>query len=296
MCTDRRPDCSTHIEEVTGEPGSRLLVAVVDARVHADGPTFVVAQGIRSWIEQFELQRFELIATTLEARLVIVEVPGFGVAGSRLLPAESLALLRGDFRPLATRMFGAVCSVLDEPLAGTLSFLGYSMGTSIATAMARVASADGWTVENLVLVEPVALHRWKAWRLLAASRREDRFLAHYIAANDAVEGAVAPWDQRPGVRPPNRRYLDLLLLGGALRCGALADDLRALTALRRVVVVRGDRSALSAVDWEPALAVMRRRGIVAYDVTVPGHHAFWHSLLAVANMTDRVKPLLDFAV
>jgi pimeloyl-ACP methyl ester carboxylesterase len=292
MSTDGPPRWSTRTHEVPGVPGTRLLTAVIDERTAPNDATFVVVQGIRSWIEEFELQRFQLVATTLTARLVVVEVPGFGVAGSRLLRDERRALLRGDFGPLAERMFGAVSAVLDETVDRAVSFIGYSMGTSIATAMARVASADGWTIENLVLVEPVALQRWKARHLLAATRREDRFLSESIAANRAVVGAVAPWDQRPGVRPPNRRYGDLVLLGGALRCGGLANDLGSGVEPRRVVVVRGDRSALSAVDWAPVLAAMRRRGIAADEVIVPGHHAFWHSLPAVADMTRRVADLL----
>lgn len=291
MCTDRFPGWSTHVHEPAG--GSRILVAVTDHRAGPGAATFVVVQGIHSWIEDFELQRFDVIARTLGVRLVVVEVPGFGVAGSRLLPGERRSLLAGDFGPLATRMFAAVLAGLGDERDQPLSFLGYSMGSSIATAMAKVAEAHGCVLDELVLVEPVALHEWKVRHLLAATRREDRWIADYVATNDEVDGAVAPWPQRAGVRPPTRRHVDSLLLGAALRKGALAGDLRTAVTPRRVVVVHGDRSVLSDAAYQPILTDLRARGIAAIELTVPGHHAFWHSLAAVDDMTRRLKSVLD---
>lgn len=285
------PGWSTHVCESEGE--SCVLVAVTDHRARPGAATFVVVQGIQSWIEEFELQRLGLIARMLGARLVVVEVPGFGVAGSRVLSGERRALLAGDFGPLASRMFAAAAVVLGDEDDHALSFLGYSMGCSVATAMAKVAAARGWTIDQLVLVEPVALHQWKVRHLVAATRREDRWIADYVATNDSVDGAVAPWDRRPGVRPPTRRRVDLLLLGAALRKGALAGDLRAGVTPRRVVVVHGDRSALSEAAYQPIVTALRGRGIAAVELTVPGHHAFWHSLAAVEDMTRRLTAVLE---
>lgn len=292
MCTDRIPGWSTSVYEPAGDPGSRVLVAVIDARALTGGETFIAVQGFQSWIEDFELQRFQLLARTLRARLIVVEVPGFGVAGSRLLSVERRALLRGDFGPLADRMFAAAAAVLDGESDRTVSFLGYSMGASVATTMAKGAAAQGWSISDLVLVEPVALDRWKIRRLVAATYREDLRIADYIATNDALNGAVAPWEQRPGVRPPTRRHLDLLLLGAALRRGALGDDLRTEVTPRHVVIVRGDRSVLSAADCAAVLSAMRERGVATAELSVPGHHAFWHSLPAVEDMALRLKDVL----
>jgi pimeloyl-ACP methyl ester carboxylesterase len=270
-------------------------VAVTDGRTQPDDRTFVVVQGFRSWIEPFEMQRFALIASVLRARLIVVEVPGFGVAGSRLLPRERRALLVGDFGPLAARMLDAACSVLGEADHGEpLSFLGYSMGASVASAMAKTVVGQGRAVADLVFVEPVAWHRWKVRELIAATRREDRWIADYVAANDAVDGATAPWDQRRDVRPPTNRRVDLALLAMALRYGRLARDLESSpTIARRVIVVRGDRSALSAARYGSVLAELHRRGTATAELTVPGHHAFWHSLEAVDDMARQLKQVLD---
>ena len=295
MGVDRLPTWSTYIYDHAGDPASRVLVAVTDARASARDRTFVVVQGFRSWVELFEMQRFQLIARELSARLVVVEVPGFGVAGSRLSSAERRALLGGNFGPLAERMFAAADWVLTGDDWGPTSFLGYSMGASIVGAMAK-AVTKAVTVDEVVLVEPVALSRWRLRDLIAATRREDRWIADYVATNDAVDGAAPPWDQRPGVRPATRRPVDLLLLGGALRHGILRRDLlSAAGRLARVVVVRGDSSALSEAAYFPILTVLRQHGVAADELIVPGHHAFWHSLAAVADMTNALRKLLDMS-
>lgn len=294
MGTDRTPAWSTHVHEIADVPGSRVLVAVTDGREGADDRTFLVVQGFQSWVEAFEMQRFQLLAGVLHARLIVVEVPGFGVAGSQLLPRERRVLRAGDFGPLAERMLDAGQAVLGgAESGGEMSLLGYSMGASVATAMAKAVADRDLTVDQLVLVEPVALHRWKIWELLARTRREDRWIADYVATNVAVDGAVAPWDQRPGVRPPTRRYADLLTLGAALRHGGLGRDLNDGVRPRGVIVVRGDRSALSEAAYQPTLEALRRRGITATELVVPGHHAFWHSLVAVDAMAHRLRSVLD---
>lgn len=295
LSTDHPPTWASHTFRRDGDSGSNLHVAVADGRERKDDRTFCVVQGFQSWIEQFEMQRFHLLARVLDARLIVVEVPGFGVAGSRLSLGERRALLNGDFGPLATRMFEAACSVLDKDEVGqSLSFLGYSMGASVAAAMMNTAATQGWKIDELVLVEPVALHRWKLRELVTSTAREDRWIGDYIATNDAVEGLAAPWKQRPGVRPATNRRIDLLILGSALRHGGLAKELHdANPGPKRVVVVRGDRSVLSGAAYSPILTTLRQRAIATAEITVPGHHAFWHSLPAVEEMAQHLHRVFD---
>ncbi len=293
MSTDRLPGWSTYIHEAAGDPGGCITVAVTDRRTDTGDQTIIVAQGFKSWIETFELQRFQLIARTLRARLVIAETPGLGAVGSRLLPGERRALVAGDFGPVATRMFAAAVAELDGESDLTLSFLGYSMGASIVTTMMKNAAAQGWAVNSLVLVEPVTLQKWKILPLIAAASREARWTAEYLATNNAVDGALAPWHQRAGVRPATRRRLDLLVLGAAIRRGALTGDLHTVVPPRQVIIVRGDRSELSRARSQATLTALRERGVVTAELSVPGHHAFWHSLPAVQDMARRLKTVLD---
>lgn len=295
MSTEQWPAWSAATHPRPGESGSPLLVATTDGRRHPGDRTIIVAQGIRSWIEPFEMQRFSLIAERLRARLIVVETPGFGTAGSRVLPPERRALRRGDFGPLAARMVTAAQSVLEETAAGEpISFLGYSLGASIAAAMARAAADLQWRVDELVLVEPVALQRWTALDLLAATLREDRWIDDHLATNETVPGAATPWDRRPGIRPPTERRRDLLALALALRHGRLRTDLLT-TPAQRVVVVRGDSSALSTTAADPAVARLRNRGVRVDELTVPGHHAVWHSLPTVDTIAHQLRILIDAA-
>ena len=291
MATDHLPAWSAATYPRPGESGSPLLVASTDGRRRAGDRTFVVAQGIRSWIEPFAMQRFSLIAHRMQARLIVVETPGFGTPGSQLLPPERRALRRGDFGPLADRMFTAALATLGDCGPGEpVSFLGYSMGASIAAAMACAAAVRGRLVDELVLVEPVALHRWNALKLLSASRSEDRWTGDYLTANDDIPDAVSPWEHRPGAVPPTERRRDLLTLALALRHGGLYTDLLA-TPARRVVVVRGDQSELSSSS-NPALADLRLRGAPLVEMSVPGRHALWHSLPAVEALAGDLRKVL----
>jgi pimeloyl-ACP methyl ester carboxylesterase len=293
-------------------PGGELLLGVVDGRQHGDDPTFVVAQGFLAFVEPYEMQRFQVIASVLRARLVVVETPGAGFAASRLLPAERRALLRGDFTVPARRMLRAATEFLTardgDGVAGTggpFHVLGYSLGASFAAAMAAVSATTRTypPVESVVLVEPVALRRWSAAGLLTAVRHENRLVQAYVDHTATVPGAVRPLDARPGAAPPTRRRCDLLLLANALRAARLTDDLvtaarrqdgRPERRPRRLIVVRGDESALSPrQETQDLLAAAERHGITARLLRVPGPHAFWHSLPAVTAAATELNRTLE---
>ncbi|WP_254849103.1 hypothetical protein [Mycobacterium sp. GA-1841] len=253
-----------------------------------------MAQGLRSWIEPFEMQRFQLLAGVLQARMIVVEVPGFGAAGTRLLADERRALFAGDFSPLAARMLTAATSAIVDEAVPELSFLGYSMGASLTAAMANVASAQGIAVEHLCLVEPVALRPWRIDELVTATRFENRLIDGYLITNESFDGAVEPWDRRAGVSPATHRRRDLLFLAIALSRGGLTSELLSRSGgPRHIVVVRGYSSLLAHADPATVLRQLRRDGATADELVVPGHHAFWHSLPAVNEMARRLRTMLD---
>jgi len=290
--------------DTTSRPGGEILLGVVDGRHDSDDPTFVVAQGFLAFVEPFEMQRFQVIAAVLRARLVVVETPGAGFASSRLLPEERRALLRGDFGAPARRMLRAATEVIgsDGP-AGATGVLGYSLGASFAAAMAAVSgtSGTGPPLETVVLVEPVAVQRWSAAALVSAVRRENRLVGTYLAETATVAGAIPPLEARPDESPSTRRRADLLLLANALRAGRLSTDLgtaarRPVRGTRRLIVVRGEQSALSPRQAVRDLVTAAEgQGIGARLLSVPGPHAFWHSLPAVGSAaTDLAHTLGTF--
>ncbi|WP_146843599.1 hypothetical protein [Cellulomonas composti] len=280
-----------------------LGVAVLEPPV--PGPrTFVAAMGYAASLDPFELQRFRLLAHVLGARLVVVETPGCGVRGSRLTAAERWALLRrSDFRPAAGRMLAAAAAA--DPAAGAaidasgagLGIVGYSLGCSLGTAMAREAGARaGAAASALVLVEPVAARRWSSRTLLTATRAEDGLVDAALADNADVVDAVEPWDRRPeDTSAPHRNRLDMLLLAGALRSGGLPDEVAAAGA-GRLVVVHGRDSRYGLTEAGAALtARARAAGARADQLEVAGTHALWHSLPAVERIGRFVRDALGDA-
>lgn len=254
--------------------------------------TFVVAMGYGAWVEPFELQRFRLLSGELQARLVVVETPGNGAAGSGLTRPERWALLRrSDFGPVAARMLEAATlaypAVADRPASGErFGVLGYSLGTSVGTAMAAAwAARTGQPVDALVLVEPVAGSAWRARSLISATQTEDGLVDRALADNANVVGAVGPWDRREGGEPvPTRNDVDLALLANGLRRGNLPGEVTAARA-RHVVIARGQGSHFSHADACAHLARAARAGGAQVDeLVMDGSHALWHSLPTVQRL------------
>lgn len=262
--------------------------------------TFAVTMGYGAWVEPFELQRFQLLAGELQARLVIVETPGNGTVGSHLTRAERWALLRhSDFGPVAARMLQA--ATLAYPALGNrpepgerFGVLGYSLGTSVGTALATAwAARTGQPVDALVLVEPVAGSTWRARSLMSATQAEDGLVDRALADNVRIAGAVVPFDRRDsGEQAPRRNELDLALLANGLRRGNLPRELTAAGA-RHVVIARGRGSLLSHADAGAQLTLAARAGGSHVDeLVMEGTHALWHSLPTVQRLARFLDQVL----
>lgn len=280
--------------------GAPLGVACVDP-VPDPERAFVVAMGYGACLDPFELQRFGVLAGVLQARLLVVGTPGYGYAPSALRGGERRALLRADFGPVAARMLTAALEAdHTNRRVRPLGVLGYSLGTSVAAAMARVAQeqfADRVQVDSIVLVEPVANRSWSARQLIGAMQAEDKLIDGYLKTNEAVAGAVMPTDRIPDAPAPRQRRLDLLLLSNALRAGRIVADLRVAAAGRdqvKVVVAHGVSSHLSQLDaCEQMVRECRAAGIDTQDVAVAGTHGLWQSLPAVNDLAHHLNSALS---
>jgi len=286
---------------VDTDKGAPLGVACVDPFPDPER-AFVVAMGFGACLEPFEVQRFGVLARVLRARLIVVETPGFSFAPTGLLARERGALLRADYGPVAARMLTAALSI-DDTRHGQrpLGVIGYSMGASLVSAMARVAHNQldrKVALETVVLVEPVAIRRWSWPRLLGALRAEDKLIDGYLRTNEDVPEAVIPTDRIPGSASPRQRRLDLLLLANALRAGRLVEDLRAAAAgheAMKVVVAHGASSHLSQLaECQRMVGECRAAGILVEDVAVPGHHGLWQSLYAVDDLASSLTRVLSY--
>ena len=256
--------------------------------------TFIVAMGYAAWIDEFELQRFRLMASELQARLLVVETPGLGLPASRLRRQARLALLRrADLQPVASRMLDAAEAASPTPLDQNVGVMGYSLGATLATAVSQeLLRRRGAPTPALVLVEPVTGLPWRALALRNAVRLEDSLVDDALKQNAEISGAVEPWDRTPGANAPRHNRLDLVLLANALRRGNLAEQVIASQA-GRVVIVTGKNSRLAlpaAIDH--LLLALKTADIDVRHLQMDGTHGLWHSLPSVQTLTQFARDAL----
>ena len=250
--------------------------------------TCVAVMGFGAWLDPFELQRFTRLSQVLDAQLIVVESPGLGQPGTSLTRQERVALLAGRYAPVAQRMLAAATTQIQT--GQRVHLLGYSMGTSIVTAMA--AHDPATSVTSLTLIEPVATRTWNPAELVASVHRENQLIDGYLQETAAVPGSVGPSDRIPDAPRPARNTLDQLLLAAGLSWGRLATDLRACADRQPpppVLFVHGRTSQLSRPGAVADLARSARdRGLEVTDVTIDGSHGLWQSLPRVDELAQHI--------
>lgn len=244
----------------------------------------VAFMGYGGWLEPFEYGLFTRLAQQLAARIVIVESPGLGAAGTRLSPGERAALLGGSFVPVGRRMLRSALAGLravgTDPDQG-IHILGYSMGASVAAAATSVATND-LTIRTLTLVEPIAIKAWVPWRLLKASSDELRERDESTRLSHRLAGAQARCDSIPGVPRPARSHLDQALLPAALCWPTIPAYLASIGRTRpdlRVLIINGDTSRMSPrASVHRMLRSAEATGMSISARTIRGGHLFWHDV------------------
>lgn len=239
--------------------------------------------GLRACIDLFELHRFAVLAREWDARVTVVDTPGFGYGGARLSRRECAGLRRGDFTEVARRMVRTAAQCEPRVNRRPVTVVGYSLGTSIAAAAA--ADPGLVRVDHMMAVEPVALRVRNPLRLLTMALVEDSYVADYRRRDHGW----CPAD--PASVPVSRG--DLARLGYGLSRGTLTRDLLRAARVQRFAlqIVHGRDSVLSAGAETARLAnACRRAGLDVYDVAVDGRHAVWQSfpdVVAVARETRK---------
>lgn len=249
----------------------------------------LVFMGIMAWVEPFELQRLSVLAEAWNARVAVVDVPGCGHGGARLTPSQRRALRRGEFAPVARQMVHCAQARNPRLRRGPVIVVGYSLGASLAAAV--VADPGLMRVSGLMLVEPVALRRWRVSSLLRSIRSENQVVDDHVNQN---HGLAAP--PRRGEPTPPWSRIDVAHLGYAVSRGRLGRDLITASQIQSVPVqvVHGVDSTLSRPDDVRRLVRRcRRAGQDVRDMPVAGRHALWHSLSTVAELAERTGDMWD---
>jgi pimeloyl-ACP methyl ester carboxylesterase len=280
------------VEVLLSRAADGVAVAVVTPPGHER--TAAMFLGYAAGLDDFELQRFRLLASLTATRLVVVETPGHGTHASRLLAAERRALRRSDLGPLAARLDATATEAVGAQPA---TVVGYSMGASTAAAAARERSVHGAAPAAVILVEPVAVRRWGLVELARAMRSERKVVGTYLRETALVAGSVPLLDRLPGAPRSQRHWPDMALTSNALRAGRINDDLLSSVGTGTLVVVaHGD---LSRVSNGPACATLARavdaRGGRGVDLTLRGSHGLWHSLPRVRELAGALREVAGWA-
>ena len=189
------------VEVLLSRAADGVAVAVVTPPGHER--TAAMFLGYAAGLDDFEFQRFRLLASLTSTRLVVVETPGHGTHASRLLPAERRALRHSDLGPLAGRLDATATEAVG---AQPEIVVGYSMGASTAAAAARERSVHG--------AAPAAGKAART-RLAGRARHRDR-RQHLVPAVGRRAGAHLDGTHahRPGVDQPHSACRQLRILLG----------------------------------------------------------------------------------
>ncbi|MDT0329271.1 alpha/beta fold hydrolase [Nocardiopsis lambiniae] len=287
----------THIR---GGPSTLRAGIVGTVEPGGDRPLVVATMGYRACVDDFEMQRFRLLSEALEWDIVVLDTPGYGYSQVRLDRRQRGALYRGDFRPLVEDMAEALTSLVPGLDRRAVSVLGYSLGACSAAALAGllVERGDVAALDRMILVEPVAAHRWTLPALGLARLAESRAEEHYLDLNHRFGWAVPPTDRRSGPQSvlPRPASADLRAMIHGLSRGLLPRDLialvRAVPGLRIETVV-GESSAMVPAEGRDRLCRLLARA--GGDHRVHGiagaHHALWQSIEHVGVLARRLADI-----
>lgn len=214
-----------------------------------------------------ELDRYRGIAAARDGRVLLVETPGWHPDHPPLTARARSCLLTGSFSGVAAQQWRSLERLLDpdEPV----SLVGYSLGSSLAAALAIGLTGIGRRPAHLCLVEPVAVAPVDPITLLLRNRWE------------AVHGESSGSQRRKGwPTPVGRHQPDMALLVWALTRAGLTRDLPVLARAEvPIALLRGGSSRLCpASAFADLVAGLAASGAPVRARVHPGHnHSLWQS-------------------
>ncbi|MBC7746507.1 hypothetical protein H7Y40_00825 [Pedobacter sp.] len=250
--------------------GLSISISVVDVRdvaAHTNVPigrTLIWPASYAVRLDSFEIQRQQVIAETLKARLIVIELPGVGINMAAEMPlAHKLSLLTGNFTPSAQAMLGALFEIVSFGDGDEIEFLLYSQGAALGVAMIAELGNNTFNVQlkipRVTIIEAVNDQPWHALPLLAAIRSEDQYADRYLNDNKAYPWLVRPTNVTAAKKRRNRKQqINLLLAGAGLRrpfipilLKAIKEDrLHNTTGIRsaRIDIIKFNASRVSRLE------------------------------------------------
>lgn len=302
--------------------GQNIGVAVVDAREkniddEPEGRTILWPQSFDARLDRFEMQRMEVIAQTLNARVVAVEAPGVGGDGAKSTFAQKYDLAkRGSFDKVAHAQLGAMKEVVEFEDDEDIEMLLYSQGAAQGAAMIEQLANEAHNlkikVPRVAIIEAVNDHDWKLLGkdgLLAKIGQETNRenVDRYLKENDAYDFLVPPTDRteegEKKVKKLNlKQTLSRAAFGLALRKGFISkfeETIKESTSklgIKKIDFIRANGSEV-ARKKENEETVRRLKLVIPLAevaltevVASPGepdhHHPFVHSMSSIKELVE----------
>lgn len=224
-------------ERTIAEYGNQHIgVAVVDAREKKDdgkleGRTILWPMSFEARLDEFEMQRFEVLADVLKARVIAVEVPGVGMEeGAKTTLRQKTSLAAGNFKAHARAMLGALAEVVpfkeNEEVEMLLFSQGGAEGVAMAKELGKKKDLHGLKLKipRVTFIEAVNDDGWFLPNLLAKINKDtnQENTDRYLQENEYYSWLVKPSDRDPDTKQEWERLkkcqtVNNLLAGAALQ-------------------------------------------------------------------------------
>lgn len=223
-----KPSVIPETNQIEIEGGQKFGVSVIDAREWVDGklegPTFIVSMRFAASVDnEFELQKYSVMAEQVGGRLIVVDTPGFGEMASWLRSWQYLDPLNGKYDSWAKPMLQAAIKAGDLQEGEEIGLIGYSNGAFLAASQAEVLNKNHDELKKLKLtkgihmLEPTGLHTKNPLELQATMEKyENNFNPKYFNENHELGTWVAEDEERVN---PKRADISLAMAGIALGGG-----------------------------------------------------------------------------
>lgn len=277
---------TTHEVTITITKKFGNAVGVVDARDGSPligeriGRTIIWPLAYAARLDKFEMQRFQIMAEALKARIIVVEMPGVGILGKAHMSfMQKLGLIFGSsFNGPARSMIEAIKEVVQFKPGEHIEFAGYSQGVSIAASMIDIISQKnnklGLNVQiaRFIMVEPVNDQQrsdrdiWGVFSLLDTLRsigREDQYTNRYLDQNNQYGWLVKATDRTPEGKTQvdllNKTQMTTVIISGmGLRKPFMPKLLKAIErdkkyntsgiSSARIDILRFDKSGMAPIN------------------------------------------------
>jgi pimeloyl-ACP methyl ester carboxylesterase len=314
----RLPNLSTYDVTTTTHDvptrDNRQLIRVIEAdgRNSDSGETIILPASYKSRGDKPAEMRTSILAARLNARVAYIETPGIGINqdAGRLSPSQLLSIARGNYDTLAAVQLTALDDVLHFSDGQEVRFIGYSMGSWAAAAMARRLARGHFVdktlrIPRIDLIEAVNDQAYQTLDLYRRIQQESIYIQRYYDEN--TENGITALTQQGAVAAglDKQQTVALSALSIGIPRGKFAtvltqaiDESQTTTQLNEgsIHFWRANESLVAREDANRRtisqlgkLAYVSMTQIIPSSASLPHRHALFNSVGLVSNLAEHLR-------